>query len=103
MQDFKEMIQTDEVSSAATFVSVVKWSKIILALFVMWAYFSDSAWLVEAIVISVVVSLIVPLGFFDVFIQKLLKYNTQMVENRQFLNAKEANEHFGIIYKKIDK
>lgn len=77
---FKEKMLTSDIKSAMSFVTAAKWSKVILAVLVVVAYFTDSAWLTEIIVISVVVSLIVPLGFFDVFIQKLLEYNTQKVE-----------------------
>ena len=103
MRDLKEKMLTGDIKSAMSFVTAAKWSKVILAVLVILAYFTDSAWLTEIIVISVVVSLIVPLGFFDVFIQKLLEYNTQKVEERQTLNANEANENFEKTYKKIGK
>src|SRR5690554_6854102 len=99
MQDFNEKMLTNDIKSAMGFVSASKLVKIILALVVIFAYFTDADWLTEVIVISVVVSLILPLGFFDTFIQKLLEYNTQKLEERQTLNATEANEHFERIYK----
>ena len=103
MRNLKEEMLTGDIKSAMSFASVSKWLKVILAIVVVLAYFTDSAWLTEVIVISVVVSLILPLGFFDVFIQKLLEYNTQKIEERQILNATEANEHFEKSYKKAGK
>lgn len=103
MRDFREELLTGDIKSAMGFVSTLKWIKITLAILVIFAYITSAAWLTEIIVISVVVSLIFPLGFFDVFIQKLLEYNTQKLEERQILNATEANEHIDILYKKIDK
>ena len=103
VRDLKEEMLTSDIKSAMGFASVSKWVKSILAIVVIVAYFTNSAWLTEVIVISVVVSLILPLGFFDVFIKKLLEYNTQKVEERQTLNATEANEHFEKLYKKVGK
>ena len=65
------------------------------------AYFSASDWLIDILVFSVVFSLVLPLGFFAVFIQKLLEYNTQMVESRMILNANEANETFTKVFEKL--
>lgn len=103
MRDFNEKMLTGDIESALSFTSVSKWLKLILAVIVIFAYFTEAVWLTEIIVISVVVSLVIPLGFFDVFIQKLLEYNTQKVEERQILNATEANEHFEYLYKKVDE
>lgn len=91
-----------EVESSLKFCRVVKVSKIILGACVLAAYFFDFSWLQELLVLSVVICLIVPLGFFDVFIQKLLEYNTQLVEEGQLLNATEANRHFGLMNERIE-
>lgn len=101
MQGFKEEMLTGDIKSALSFASASKWLKFILAIFVIFAYFTSATWLTEVIVISVVVSLVFPLGFFDVFIQKLLEYNTHKLEERQMLNANEANEHFKNLHKKV--
>ncbi|MCF6282113.1 MAG: hypothetical protein L3J28_07860 [Candidatus Polarisedimenticolaceae bacterium] len=103
MRDLKEEMLTGDIKSAMSFASVTKWVKITLAIFVIAAYFTDSVWLTEILIVSVVVSLIIPLGFFDVFIQKLLEYNTKKTEDRQILNATEANKHFEKLYKKVGK
>ena len=103
MRSIQEELLTGDIKSAMGFVSASKWLKVILACLVVFAYFTNATWLTELIVASVVLSLILPLGFFDVFIQKLLEYNTQKLEERQVLNTTEANEHFEKLYKKVGK
>lgn len=103
MRNIQEKLLTGDIKSAMGFVSASKWIKVTLACLVVLAYFTDATWLTEIIVISVIISLIFPLGFFDVFVQKLLEYNTQKVEERQILNAIEANEQFEELYKKVGK
>ena len=97
MTDINKVIIKNDVEASIKLSSFVKWLKIILAAIICIAYFTHSSWLNELLVVAVVISLIIPLGFFDVFIQKSLEYNTQTLEDRIFLNAKEANEHFSKI------
>lgn len=101
MSDLKYVQLESDIQSALKLFGWVKFLKIVLALFVVLSYFFFPYWLGELIVISVVIFLVFPLGFFDVFIQKLLEYNTQKTEERQILNAKEANEYFENLYKKV--
>jgi len=93
----------NEIQTAMNLSGWTKFIKVALAILVVLSYFFFKDLLIEIIVISVVFSLIIPLGFFDVFIQKLLEYNTQTIEERQILNANQANEHFEKIYNKIGK
>lgn len=92
-----------DIQSALKLCRWVKLIKIVLALLVVLSYIFSPEWLEDLIVISVIVSLVFPLGFFDVFIQKLLEYNTQKTEDRQILNVKEANAHFDNLYKRNGK
>lgn len=71
MNKFEESLLTGDVELAIKLCRLSKWLKVVLAVIVAYAYFSEAAWLVEVMVISVVLSLVLPLGFFDVFIQKL--------------------------------
>lgn len=103
MPDLKYVQLESDIQSALKLYGWVKLLKIALALLVVLSYFFFPGWLLEFIVVSVVISLVLPLGFFDVFIQKLLEYNTQKTEERQILNAKEANDHFEKLYKKAGK
>lgn len=103
MKNLNEEILTGDIKLSMSLTLASKWLKIALAIVIVFAYFSDADWLIEVIVLSVVLSLILPLGFFDVFIQKLLKYNIRKVEEQQTLNANEANKHFDNLYKKFDK
>lgn len=92
-----------DIQSALKLCGLVKLMKITLALLVVLSYFLRPDLLLEIMVVAVITSLILPLGFFDEFVQKLLEYNTQKVEERQILNANEANENFEKIYKKVGK
>lgn len=99
----KNLNLENDIKSAMKLNGFVKFIKISLAFLIFISYAFFEQWLTEIIVISVIISLILPLGFFDVFIQKLLEYNTQTIEERQSLNAQETNEHFENIYNKIEK
>ncbi|WP_351189856.1 hypothetical protein [Shewanella sp. TB4-MNA-CIBAN-0142] len=99
MNSVKSSIMTGEIATAMKLCSYVKLFKIILAASVVIAYLIDSPWLTETLIIAIVTSLILPLGFFDVFIQKLLEYNTQLLEERVQLNANETNAQLNTIKK----
>lgn len=101
MDNFKSSVMTGEIASAMKLCSYVKWFKVILAVVVSIAYLVGSPWLAEILIVAVVTSLILPLGFFDVFIQKLLEYNTQLLEERVQLNANETNTHLESLNRKI--
>lgn len=55
--------------------------------YLLFAYILEFPWLQELLLVTVIVTLQAPLGFFDVFIQKLFEYNTFLAEDRQLLNA----------------
>jgi len=91
----------DDVKSALRLCSIWKWVKIALAIIICIAYLIESSWLSEILIVSVLVLLFLPLGFFDAFFQKLLEYNIQLIEDRQVLNAKEVNKHFEEAFQRI--
>lgn len=101
MADLKYTLLEGDIGTALKLCNWVKTLKVILAFLILLSYFFFPGLLLDVIVVSLIISLLLPLGFFDVFMQKLLEYNTQKVEERQLLNASEANEHFEKIYKKI--
>jgi len=103
MNDFEERMYLDEVKTSLSLYKWVKWSKVLIACVIAYAYFTDASWIIEIIVFSVILNLILPLSFFDVFIQKLLEYNTKILEKRQRINVEEANEHFEHLYRKVGK
>lgn len=103
MNSFNESILVYDVKSALKASLIVKWIKFIIAIGVCIAYFTGSPWLTDMLVISVILTLILPLGFFDIFIQKLLEYNTQKIEGRQVLNAQESNEHFEKVFQRMNQ
>ena len=91
---FIDITATNEIDLSLKYTRIVKWGKILLAVCLCAIYFLKKEMLVDFLVLSSIVCLMLPLGFFDVFIQKLLEYNTRKVEERQILNAGEANHHF---------
>ena len=103
MDKFKYVQLESDIQSAVKLCRWVKAFKIFLAVLIVLSYFLYPDWLQKVIVVSVILSLVLPLGFFDLFIQKLLEYNTQKTEERQLLNANEANKHFEAIHKKVGK
>lgn len=100
MNNIKYVQLESDIQSAVKLCSWVKYLKITLSLLVLLSYFFFSDWLIEVMVVALIFSLILPMGFFDVFIQKLLEYNNQKLEERQLLNSTEANENFDKLYKK---
>lgn len=103
MDKFKYVQIESDIQAALKLCCWVKLAKIFLATLIVIVYFFFPSWLLDAITIAVVFSLLLPFGFFDSFIQKLLEYNTQKSEERQLLNASEANKHFEKIYKMVGK
>lgn len=103
MNKYAEKLLSDDIELALKLSKFTKLFKIFMALTLVLSYFFFKAWLLEIMLISIVITLITPLGFFDVFIQKLVEYNTQVSESRQQLNATETNEHIAKLYEKIDE
>jgi len=96
-------LDENNIKISRSFSLFTKIFKILLALILCYLYFSNNELLKDFLVIGFVLALILPLSFFDIFIQKLLEYNTQKLEERQLLNANEANQTFTDFQEKIDK
>ena len=103
MNPNEEQQHKDNIQQALKLCRYVKWLKVMLAFAVATAYFSGFEWLPELMIIALLICLVLPLGFFDVFIQKLLEYNTRLLEERQRLNAEETNKHFDKAFSKIER
>lgn len=103
MNRLTETMFKGDIELAQRFTGWTQTLKILLALAVCIAYFMHSPWLMELLVFSVVVSLISSLEFFGVYIEKLLEYNTQFLEERQTRNAHEANEYFKQIEERLER
>lgn len=91
-----------EVSSALYWVKAFKFFRIGLAITVAVAYSQEFSFLTELLVFSVLLLLVFPMGFFDAFFEKHLEYNTVLLEDRQKLNAEEANEYFTKAFNEIE-
>ena len=103
MPDFKETLMTEEIKSALKVCSVTKTIRIILALVICVSYVYADKWIIDAVLISLLFLLLFTLSFFGVFIQKLLEYNTQKMEERISLNADETNKALSDAFDEIEK
>jgi len=102
MKNLTEGMVQHDIELSKKFITLVKGIKFVTVLMIGWLYAINSVWLNEAIMIGVVLSLLSPMGFFDVFIQRLVEYNAQTIEERQALHTKEANQQFEKIYVKLE-
>ncbi len=103
MENLAKLEIQHDIETSLKLNKIVKGIKFLLVVVICWLYVINSAWLDEALIAGILLSLISPMGFFDVFIQRLLKYNTQTIEERQELNATETSQHFENIYSKLEK
>lgn len=94
MENINETIITSEIQTSMKLAQIIKTIKIFFALIIIICYFINFKWLNEIIIFAVVINLLLPMNFFDVFIQKLLEYNTQKMEERILLNSQETNTYF---------
>lgn len=101
MDMFKSKSQESDIKLSMKLFSIVRWIRHSLAVLIVLAYFGGQEWVLDVVLIAVVLLLIFPMGFFDVFIQKLVEYNTSQLEDRVRLNAEEANSTFADVYSRI--
>lgn len=87
----KDSLESD-IRLAMRFSHAFKIARALAGGAVIGSYFFYPEVLLGALTVAVVLLVFFPLGFFDVFIQKLLEYNTSLLEERASLNAREANE-----------
>jgi len=102
MNDLQEKLHDEGIRLAIKMYSFIKWLKLLLACVICVAYFMDSSWLLEVIVFAVVFMLVLPLGFFDTYVEKLLEYNAHAIEERVLLNAAESTKAFVKFSKNIN-
>jgi len=95
--------QEEEIRLSMKMFSIIKWIRVFLAVLIVLAYFGGQTWVFDVVLASIVLLLVAPMGFFDVFIQKLVEYNASSIEERVVLNAREANKAISDLHKKIDE
>ncbi len=93
----------NDVRLSLKFVKTIKYAKLILAIFLALAYFYKPEFIVEILVVGMVLSLVLPLGFSDTYLEKLIELRAAETDERQTSNATEANKHFATIFEKIEK
>ena len=102
MKNLTESVVQHDIELSKKLNNVVKGAKFVIAVAICWLYAINSVWLTEALIVGLLLTLISPMGFFDVFIQRLLEYNTQAIEERQVLNTTQANQQFEKVYAKLE-
>lgn len=98
---FESKSKEGDIRLSMKLFSIVRWIRHSLAVLIVLAYFGGQEWVLDVVLIAVTLLLVFPMGFFDVFIQKLVEHNTSQLEDRVRLNAEEANRTFVDVYSKI--
>ncbi len=99
----RESLLEQDVRSALSWAKTFKYCRFILAIAIALAYWQNFSFLTELLVFSILLLLFLPMGFTDTFFEKHLEYNTVLLENRQKLNAEEANEYFTKAFNEIEQ
>ncbi len=93
----------EDVLLSIKFVKVMKYIKAIIAFLLIAAYFYKSEYLLDLVVVGLSLSLIMPQGFMDTYLEKLSALRAAETDERQVLNATESNKHFSSAFEKIEK
>ena len=93
----------EEVKLASKLAKPVKYLKMILAILLVIAYFYKAEYLTELLVFGLTLLLLLPQGFMDTYLEKLIDLRAAETDERQILNATEANKHFSSAFDRIDK
>ncbi len=101
-RNFQEKLLQDDVKSALSSAKRFDFIRFVLAIVLSAAYFLEWSFFSELLTFSVILLLFVPMGFRDTYLAKLTEYNTTLVENRQMLNAEEANIALNKAFEDID-
>lgn len=98
-----ELIKIEsQLKTAMSLMRTIQFLKILLAMILTISYFYYHEWLTEILVASVVVVLILPLGFFDGYITSLLEYHNHLVRESQDHRAKALETVFKEVADKIE-
>ncbi len=92
----------ENVDSSIKFVKTVMFLKITIAALIIGGYFFQSQYLTEFMLFGVVLSLLLPTGFRDTYLEQLINLRSEETDARQILNATEANKHFSSAFERID-
>ena len=96
-------LANEDVVLSIKLAKPLKYLKFILAILVIVAYFYKPQYLTELLVIGLALSLLLPQGFIDTYLEKLIDLRASETDERQVLNATEANKHFASAFERIDE
>jgi hypothetical protein len=97
-----EVDAKDDVDLSTKFVKTIRYLKLALAAVLLTSYFLSPEYLVEVLICGMVLTLLLPQGFTDTYLEKLSDLRAAETDQRQTLNAAEANKHFDSIIKRIE-
>lgn len=86
-------IRENLISSSRTTLLVLYFIRLLLVSSVIFSYFYKPEWFDILVIITLIQIALFPNNFYGAFIENLLEYNTQTLENRILLNAKETNKY----------
>lgn len=81
------------VSSSRKTSFVLYLIRIILVICVVLSYFYKQDWFDILVIITLIQIALFPNNFYGAFIENLVEYNTQVLEDRIVLNANETNKY----------
>lgn len=103
MNEVAKRMQEVLIKSSQRADGIFRVVRISLIVCIVVAYLYNMPWLNEIVLSSVILLLLLPNGWMNDFCKHLIEYNTVCLEERQRLNAIEANEHFEKAFNKIEE
>lgn len=82
-----------DIESSLKTMKFLYFIKIILLILIILSYYYKQEWLEILIILALATIILFPLNFYGAFIEFLLEYNTQTLEERIIKNANETNKY----------
>lgn len=90
----KSKILEDLIKSSMKTIRLIYIFKIILFGLILLSYYFKPEWVEILLIITLFFIILFPMNFYGAFIENLVEYNTQALEERIIKNAQETNEYF---------
>ncbi|HJE03678.1 MAG TPA: hypothetical protein K8U92_07355 [Aliarcobacter thereius] len=81
------------IKSSRRTLLILYFIRLALVASVIYSYFYNPEWFDILVIITLVQIALFPNNFYGAFIENLVEYNTQTIEERLLLNAKEINNY----------
>ncbi|WP_198305878.1 hypothetical protein [Arcobacter vandammei] len=86
-------IREDLISSSRTTLLVLYFIRLLLVASIIFSYFYKPEWFDILVIITLIQIALFPNNLYGAFIENLVEYNTQTLEDRILLNANETNKY----------